>query len=75
MNILNRLNRDIYFNVNIRPELLKEVRVIQDNLAVITDDVLVWKAWPADRKGAAIVMLAVFRISVLLDNRHGCEGL
>jgi hypothetical protein len=58
-----------------RPELLKEVRVIQDDLAVITDDVLVQKAWPADRKGAAIVAPAVLRIPVLPDNRHGREGL
>jgi hypothetical protein len=58
-----------------RPELLKEVQVIQDNLAVITDDVLVRKAWPADRKGAAIVAPAVLRILVLLDNCRGRESL
>jgi hypothetical protein len=58
-----------------RLELLKEVRVIRDDPAVITDDVLVRKAWLTDRKGAAIVAPAILRIPVLLDDCRGREGL
>jgi len=49
-------------------ELLKQVRVIWDDPAVIADDFLVWEAWFADRKRLASVPPAVFRIAILVDD-------
>ena len=67
MNILNRLDRGVYFDVNMRAELLKEVRVIRDDPAVITDDFRVEGTRSPDRKGFPVVPATVFRVAILID--------
>jgi hypothetical protein len=58
-----------------RAELLKEVRVIWNNLTVITDDFLAREAWFADRKRTAIIPAPVFRIPIFADDCHSRKRL
>ena len=67
INILNRLDRGVYFDVNMRAELLKEVRVIRDDLAVITNDFRVEGTWSLDYKGFLVIPAIVFRVAILID--------
>ncbi len=75
IDILDRLNGSTNLDVNMRAELLEEVRVIGDHLAVIADDFLVWKAWFIDRKCPAIVPAVVLGIPVFADNSRLCKRL
>jgi hypothetical protein len=58
-----------------RAELLEEVRIIRNDLVVITDDFLVWKAWFADHKRAAVVPVLVLGIPILANNYYGRKCL
>jgi hypothetical protein len=57
---------DIYM----RTELLEEIWVIRNHLAVVTDDFLVQEAWLTDHKCLTIVSTAIYGITVLADNSH-----
>ena len=67
VDVLDCLYGGTDLHVNMRAELLKEVRVIRNHPAVITDDLLAGEAWFADRKRAAIVAATVLGIPVLVD--------
>jgi hypothetical protein len=58
-----------------RVELLEEVRVIRNDLAVITDDFLAREAWFTDRKRPAVVPALVLRIPVLAHNGYSRKRL
>ena len=51
-----------------RTELLEEIWVIRNHLAVVTDDFLVREAWLIDCKCSTIVSTAIYGITVLADN-------
>jgi hypothetical protein len=58
-----------------RIELLKEIWVIRNHLAVVIDDFLVREAWLIDYKCLTIVLMAIYRIIVLADNSYFCKLL
>jgi hypothetical protein len=74
VDILNGLYGYADLDINIRPVLLEEVRVIRDHLAVVADDLTGRIAWLTDRKRLAVISPAVLRIPVLADNcySHKC---
>jgi hypothetical protein len=75
IDIFDYLYGYINLDINIRVELLEEVQVIQNDLAVITDDFLAWKAWFIDRKYIAIIPVPVFGIPILTNNRYSHKCL
>jgi hypothetical protein len=75
MNILYSLNRSTHLNVYITVVLLQEKQVIQNNLAVITDDCLLGKSWFTDRKTVSVVSPVIFRVIVFVNDRNRRETL
>jgi hypothetical protein len=75
VDILNCLYGYTNLNINIRAELLEEVRVIWNDPVVVTDDLLVWEAWSADRKYTAVIPAPVLGIPVLADNHYSRKRL
>jgi hypothetical protein len=75
VNILNGLDGSINLDVNMRVELLEEVRVIWNDLIVITDDLLAREAWFTDRKRPAVVPAAVLGIAVFADDYYSRKRL
>jgi hypothetical protein len=75
IDILDCLYRYTNLDVNMQAELLEEVRVIRNDLAVIADDFLAWKAWFTDRKHTAVIPVPVLGIPILADNYYGCKRL
>jgi hypothetical protein len=67
VNILNYLNRGTYFYINMRAELLEEVRVIRNNLVIIADNLLVPSAGFTDHKYLPVILVAVLRIVILVN--------
>ena len=67
VNILNYLNQGIYFHINMRAELLEKIRVIRNNLVIITDDLLVPSARFTDYKYLPVIPVVVLRIAILVN--------
>jgi hypothetical protein len=59
VDILYSLYSRTHLDVNVGSVLVEQVQVVWDYLAVVTDDLLAWYAWLADRERLAVVTLAI----------------
>jgi hypothetical protein len=58
-----------------RAELLEKIRVIRNNLVIITNNFLAWKAGFMNHKRAAIIPALVLGIPILANNYCGHKYL
>jgi hypothetical protein len=75
VNVLYGLNRSTHLNVHMTAVLLQEKRVVQNDLAVITDDRLLGRSRFTDRKTVSVVSPAIFRVAVFVHDRSRRETL
>jgi hypothetical protein len=73
VDILYSLYCCVHLDIDVRAVLLEQVQVVQDYLAVITDDLLTWCTWLADCKRLAVVTLVILQVVVLTDDCLGCK--